>query len=61
MKMIYFQVHEYRKHIAELEGRMVGARNRMLDDPSSNVMIFDNYDPGNTYMYNELFRLPLEI
>uniref|UniRef100_A0A8R1I3G8 Lin-5 (Five) Interacting protein n=2 Tax=Caenorhabditis japonica TaxID=281687 RepID=A0A8R1I3G8_CAEJA len=52
MAALQNKVHEYRKHIAELEGRMVGTRNRMLDDPSSNVLIFDNYDPGNTYITN---------
>uniref|UniRef100_A0A1I7SZH8 Lin-5 n=1 Tax=Caenorhabditis tropicalis TaxID=1561998 RepID=A0A1I7SZH8_9PELO len=57
MAALQNKVHEYRKHIAELEGRMVGARNRMLDDPSSNVMIFDNYDPGNTYITNHNVEL----
>ncbi|KAF1747876.1 hypothetical protein GCK72_024342 [Caenorhabditis remanei] len=57
MAALQNKVHEYRKHIAELEGRMVGARNRMLDDPSSNVMIFDNYDPGNTYINNHNVEL----
>ncbi|UMM41579.1 hypothetical protein L5515_017779 [Caenorhabditis briggsae] len=57
MASLQNKVHEYRKHIAELEGRMVGARNRMLDDPSSNVMIFDNYDPGNTYITNHNVEL----
>ncbi|CCD73132.2 Rootletin-like coiled-coil domain-containing protein [Caenorhabditis elegans] len=57
MAALQNKVHEYRKHIAELEGRMVGARNRMLDDPTSNVMIFDNYDPGNTYITNHNVEL----
>ena len=28
-------MHEYRKHISDLEGKMVGARQRYVEDPSS--------------------------
>ncbi|CAB3410336.1 unnamed protein product [Caenorhabditis bovis] len=58
MAALQNKVLEYRKHIAELEGRMVGARGRILDDPSTNVMIFDNYDPAsNTFITNHNVEL----
>lgn len=39
------QVHEYRRHIADLEARMLGNRSRQLDaglDPAT-VMVFDDH------------------
>ena len=42
-------MQEYRRHIADLEGKMVGARKRYLDDPSTFTNIFTS-DTSNTYM-----------
>uniref|UniRef100_A0A1I7XQW4 t-SNARE coiled-coil homology domain-containing protein n=1 Tax=Heterorhabditis bacteriophora TaxID=37862 RepID=A0A1I7XQW4_HETBA len=52
MAALQNKVHEYRKHIADLEGKMVGARRRYLEDPSSFTILDTNlYHDTNTNTY----------